>query len=368
MSTIRAVGLLSGGLDSALAARLMLDQGIEVIGLHLESPTACRSDVREVARDLGIRLVARPKGEEYLRLLRHPRWGYGRNMNPCVDCRQFMFRLGRPYLEEFDARFLFTGEVVGQRPMSQMRDRLMLIDRAAGLEGWIVRPLSAQLLPETEPERRGWVDRTRLLAISGRSRQAQLGLADRYGLRHYMSPGGGCLLTDAGYSRKLRDLFDHTPEERTTLVDVSLLSIGRHVRLGPGVKVVLGRNEGENRALATFVADGRWIVEPEGFNAPSALVCGPCEAGVLERAVALMLRYARTVPADAAVRWRADGVVRLQAVAELVAAGGAEPGAAAPAPPVLVTIKAMLPAGGAGGAPTHSAAPATGRAEGTIFP
>src|SRR6266581_8426901 len=124
MGAIRAVGLLSGGLDSALAARLLLDQGLEVIGLHLESPTSCRSDVREVANDLGIRLVSRPKGEEYLRLLRHPRWGYGRNMNPCVDCRVFMFQLGRPYLEEFGAQFLFTGEVLGQRPMSQTRASL----------------------------------------------------------------------------------------------------------------------------------------------------------------------------------------------------------------------------------------------------
>lgn len=328
LTATRAVGLLSGGLDSALATRLLLDQGIEVIGLHLESPTACRSDVDEVARDLGVRLVRRAKGEEYLRLLRHPRWGYGRNMNPCVDCRHFMFRLGQPYLEEFDARFLFTGEVVGQRPMSQLRDRLMLIDRAAGMEGRILRPLSARLLPETEAERNGWVDRSRLLAISGRSRHEQLALAARYGLKHYTSPGGGCLLTDAGYSKKLRDLLDHTPEERTTMVDVALLSIGRHVRVTPELKVVLGRHEAENRRLADYQSTGRWLVEPDGFNGPSALVCGPHDADVLAEVVTMMLRHARTVADGAGVRWRVDGAWHAQRIAAIP---GVEPAPAAPA-------------------------------------
>ncbi|HET7226688.1 MAG TPA: hypothetical protein VFK69_13350, partial [Candidatus Eisenbacteria bacterium] len=327
MTVVRAVGLLSGGLDSALAARLLLDQGIDVIGLHLESPTACRSDVREVAKDLGIRLVTRAKGEEYLRLLRHPRWGYGRNMNPCVDCRHFMFRLGQPYLEEFDARFLFTGEVVGQRPMSQVRDRLMLIDRAAGMEGLILRPLSARLLPETEAERRGWVDRSRLLAISGRSRQEQLALAARYGLKHYTSPGGGCLLTDAGYSRKLRDLLDHTPEERTTMVEVALLSLGRHVRVSPDLKVVLGRNEAENRKLAEYQSTGRWLVEPEGFNGPSALVCGPSGDDVLAEAVTLMLRHTRVVPEGAGVRWRVAGAWHARPLALILDEPAAPPAA-----------------------------------------
>ena len=329
--SVRAVGLLSGGLDSALAAKLLLEQGVEVIGLHLESPTACRSDVREVAKDLGIRLVTRAKGEEYLRLLRHPRWGYGRNMNPCVDCRHFMFRLGQPYLEEFDARFLFTGEVVGQRPMSQVRDRLMLIDRAAGMEGLILRPLSARLLPETEAERRGWVDRTRLLAISGRSRQEQLALASHYGLKHYTSPGGGCLLTDAGYSRKLRDLLDHTPEERTTMVDVALLSLGRHVRVTPDLKVVLGRNEAENRKLAEYQSTGRWLVEPEGFNGPSALVCGPAGDDVLAEAVTLMLRHTRAVPEGAGVRWRVAGAWHARPLAGLVDEPAAPSGVVRPA-------------------------------------
>lgn len=293
MSAIRAIGLLSGGLDSALAARLMLDQGVDVVGLHLHSPTACRSDVREVAKDLGIPLEVRDKGAAYLELLRHPRWGYGRNMNPCLDCRSFMFDMARPVLEAHAAHFVFTGEVVGQRPMSQMRSAMELLERRSALEGFIVRPLSAKLLPETEPEKRGWIDRARLLGIAGRGRSAQLDLARRYGLRHYQSPGGGCLLTDASYSEKLRDLFEHTPEERTSMDDLALLRIGRHFRISPELKVVLGRDAGENARLAEFANDARWRVEPDGFPGPAALVCGPRDDAALGHALRLIARYTR---------------------------------------------------------------------------
>lgn len=307
MSAIRAVGLLSGGLDSALAARLLLDQGIDVIGVHLESPTACRSDVRELARELGIRLEVRPKGEEYLRLLRHPKYGYGRNMNPCIDCRLFMFELGRPYLEEHGAHFLFTGEVVGQRPMSQTRAALEMIDRKSGLQGWILRPLSARLLPETEPERHGWVDRERLLAIQGRSRIEQLALAERWGLEHVQSPGGGCLLTDPRFSERLRDLFAHVPEERTTMRDMALLRIGRHARIDADLKIVLGRDADENRRLEEFAAAGRVLVRPVGFGGPHALVCGPADERALAHAAQLIARHAKPPPEDAELEWGVPG-------------------------------------------------------------
>lgn len=307
---IRALGMLSGGLDSALAARLLLDQGIEVIGFHLESPTACRNDVAEVAGDLGIRLISRAKGEEYLRLLRHPRFGYGRNMNPCVDCRIFMFRHGHAWLEEFEAAFLFTGEVVGQRPMSQQRHRMALIDREAGLEGWILRPLSALKLPETEPETRGWVDRSRLLGIEGRTRHEQLRLAEQYGLRHTTSPGGGCLLTDPLYSERLRDLFDHTPEPHTTMNDVALLSIGRHVRIADDLKVVLGRDHEENQKLAAFENGSRWRVEPEDFRGPTALVCGPCDERALSIAIDLILKHTSDRGSALRVRRSENGEMR----------------------------------------------------------
>src|SRR5262245_4461329 len=292
----------------------MLDQGIELIGLHLESPTACRSDVREVARELGIALEVRAKGEAYLRLLRHPRFGYGKHMNPCVDCRVFMFGVARQVMEETGARFLVTGEVAGQRPMSQGRNTLGLIDREADLEGWVLRPLSALLLPKTEPEKLGWVDRAKLLRITGRGRLEQLALADRYGLSHHQSPGGGCLLTDAYFSVKLRDLFDHRDEESTTMADVELLRIGRHFRVRDDLKIVLGRNQPENARLAEHRADGHWLLEPQGFNGPAALVCGPRDEAPERGRVRTGAPANRRIHARAAsrsprpvARWRGHG-------------------------------------------------------------
>jgi tRNA U34 2-thiouridine synthase MnmA/TrmU len=308
VSARRAIGLLSGGLDSALAARVMLDQGIEVIGLHLRSPTACRNDVREVAADLGIALEVQDKGEAYLKLLRDPKWGYGRNMNPCLDCRSYMFDLARPVMDTHGASFLFTGEVVGQRPMSQMRAAMDLLERRSPMEGFILRPLSAQLLPETEPEKRGWVDRSKLLAISGRGRTAQIELARTYGLRHYQSPGGGCLLTDANFSEKLRDLFDHTSEADTNMDDVALLRLGRHIRVTAEIKVVLGRDADENGKLAGFENETRWRVEPSGFPGPAALVCGPRNAASLAHATRLIARYTRVPTEGLCVRWKQDGI------------------------------------------------------------
>jgi hypothetical protein len=305
---IRALGLLSGGLDSALAAKLLLEQGIEVIGLHLESPTACRSDVRELARELGIPLVVRAKGEAYVRLLRQPRWGYGRNMNPCLDCRLFMFRMAQPCLEEHGAQFLFTGEVVGQRPMSQTRDRMALVDRESGLAGLILRPLSARLLPETEPERRGWVDRSRLLAISGRGRTEQLALAERHGLRNVQSPGGGCLLTDPRFSERVRGLFEDLPAERTTVDDLALLRLGRVFRVSPALRIVIGRDREESLRLAAFESPERWLVEPLDFAGPSALVCGPRDEESLGHAIGLIASHSRAPSPENAVQWRAgDG-------------------------------------------------------------
>ena len=306
MPSIRTIALLSGGLDSALAARLMLDQGLEVIGLHLESPTACRSDVREVARELGIALEVRAKGEAYLRLLRNPRFGYGKHMNPCVDCRVFMFGIARRVMEETGARFLVTGEVAGQRPMSQGRNTLGLIEREAGLEGWVLRPLLALLLPKTEPERLGWVDRSKLLRITGRGRLEQLALADRYGLSHHQSPGGGCLLTDAYFSVKLQDLFEHNDEDSTTMADVTLLRIGRHFRVRPDLKIVLGRNRDENARLTEHRGEGHWLIEPHGFNGPVALICGPRDEPAFAAALRLISEYAREPRPEHRVRWR-DG-------------------------------------------------------------
>ena len=302
---IRALGLVSGGLDSALAAKLLLEQGLEVVGFHLRSPTACRSDVGALAAELGIPLEVRDKGEEYVKVLREPRFGYGRNMNPCLDCRVFMFHRAQDYLKETGAQFLFTGEVVGQRPMSQRRSSITLIDREAGLEGRVLRPLSARLLPETEPERLGWVDRSRLLDIAGRTRTRQLELARGWGLSAYASPGGGCLLTDPGFAPRVRELFDHVPAGENRMLDLELLRIGRHF-YEDGFRVVLGRDADENRRLVAFAGPGRWLVEPDGFGGPTALVCGERTETRLARAAELILRHSRRIEAEDSLRWR-DG-------------------------------------------------------------
>ena len=320
MTSVRALALLSGGLDSALAAKLLLDQGVEVVGLHLESPTACRSDAREVARELGIPIEVRQKGESYLRLLRHPRFGYGKHMNPCVDCRVFMFHMAREVMNETGARFLITGEVAGQRPMSQSKNTLGLIDHQADLEGWVLRPLSALLLRPTEPEALGWVDRSRLLAISGRSRVEQLALAERYGLSRHQSPGGGCLLTDGAFSVKLKDLFAHQDEARTGVDDVALLRIGRHFRVSRDLKVVLGRDQGENVRLAGFVGADRWLVEPSGFNGPTALVCGGRQPAAVDAAIRLIAEYTREPRPGHRVRWREGEELRYRCLGELAGA------------------------------------------------
>jgi len=305
---VRALGLLSGGLDSALAAALLLEQGLEVTGLHFTSPVSCGGDARGTARDLGIPLLVRAPGEAFLELLRAPRWGYGRHLNPCVDCRILMLRLAGGVLRETGADFLFTGEVPGQRPMSQLRHRMRLVEKQSGLAGLILRPLAARLLPETEPERRGWVDRARLLAIHGRSRRVQLAEAARLGLRRYDAPAGGCRLTDPAYARRLRDLLEHSPG-RPDGTDVELLAIGRHVRCGPGLKVVLGRSAAENARLAALAGGARWLVEPVDCAGPSALVCGPRDDDTLGQAAALIARYARAATPGALVRWRtADGI------------------------------------------------------------
>lgn len=305
MSSVRAVVLLSGGLDSALAAKIVQLEGVEVVGLHLEAPTACRADVRAVAADLGIAVEVREKGEEFLRLLRDPRHGYGRNMNPCVDCRTFMFRRGREYLDELDARFLVTGEVLGQRPMSQTRNAIDLIDKESGMRGLVLRPLSAQLMPPTIAETSGWVRREAMHAISGRGRHTQLALAEGLGVRRFESPGGGCLLTDERFSDKLRDYFAHAPADAMRTDDVALLATGRHVRVTEKLKLVLGRREEENRGLAAWISDARWLVEPEGFHGPSVLMCGPREEHALSHAVEQMIRHVRAPGPHDRVRVRA---------------------------------------------------------------
>jgi len=215
----RAVLLLSGGLDSTLAARMMLDQGIELHALHFTSPFctcsrgngggACRSQAQRVAERMGIPIRTVAKGPEYIEVVRNPRHGRGSAMNPCIDCRIFTFRKAREHMERIGASFLVTGEVLGQRPMSQRIDAFRLIEKHSGTADIVLRPLCARHLPPTLPEREGWVDRSRLLAIAGRYRRDQIRLAAEWEIGDYPCPAGGCLLTQKTFAVKVKDLLDH---------------------------------------------------------------------------------------------------------------------------------------------------------------
>lgn len=295
--SVKAIALLSGGLDSTLAVKMMIDQGVEVVALNFMTPfcncttktSSCKHEAVRVAREFGIPIRVRHKGMDYLKVVESPRHGYGRGMNPCIDCRIFMHREAVELMAEEGASFLVTGEVLGQRPMSQRRETLRVIERESGTEGLILRPLSARHFEPTLPERAGWVDRERLLAIEGRSRKEQIRLAEALGVADYPCPAGGCLLTDADFAEKIRDLFREKPGY--DLRDVRLLRTGRHFRLRPGLKVVVGRDQGENETLEAGLAAGDGLLRGVDFTGPSALVREPLEPTDAEVIGRILLRY-----------------------------------------------------------------------------
>ena len=288
----KCVAMISGGLDSALAAKLMLEQGIRVEGLFLSMSWGCceKEKAQASARQLGIPLMILSVGDAYLDVIRSPKYGYGTGMNPCVDCRIYMFRIAKRYMEEAGASFVVTGEVLGQRPMSQRRRPLSLIEAESGLEGLLLRPLCAQLLEPTLPELLGVVDRGRLLRIAGRSRHEQLAQANTFAISEYSTPAGGCLLTDEQFARKTRDLFAH--EARPTTKDMELLTIGRHFRAAPQTKIILGRNELENLLLEGHADEGYTCIRPK-FAGPAALIAGERTGAAQDLAVSLILQHTK---------------------------------------------------------------------------
>ncbi len=276
---MKAIVLLSGGLDSTLAAKVMLEQGIELEALNYMTlfctctpRSSCQSSAKTATDQLHIPLRTISVTKEFMDVVRDPPHGYGRNMNPCIDCRILMLKKARAIMEESGASFLVTGEVLGERPMSQRRDALRIVERDSGLEGLILRPLSARLLPPTIPEKEGWVDREKLLAISGRSRKPQIALAAQYGLQDYPCPAGGCLLTDSRFAARLRDLLKHTGE--TSMSDIRLLKIGRHFRLSEKLKAVVGRDKDENEHLERLMRDDDLWMKATDFEGPLTLLRG----------------------------------------------------------------------------------------------
>lgn len=295
---MKAVALLSGGLDSTLAARVVMDQGVGLEALNFMTVfctctnrgATCLASQKAV-ETLGIPLKVLNVSEEYLGVVKHPRHGYGRNMNPCIDCRIFMLKKAKARMEESGASFIVTGEVLGQRPMSQRRDAMRMIEKEAGLEGLILRPLCAQVLPPTIPEKEGWVNREKLLKIQGRSRKPQIELAGRYGIHDYPCPAGGCLLTDSGFAKRMKDLMVHHPD--FSLNDVHLLKMGRHFRFSHKVKLVVGRQEEENQKIQTFAQGKDILLKVSGFPGPLSLLRGEPEEGDLRAAAAITAHYSK---------------------------------------------------------------------------
>ena len=295
---MKAIALLSGGLDSTLAAKVVLDLGIELEALNFltvfctctNKGETCLASQKAVSA-LRIPLKVLNVSEEYLPVVKNPKHGYGSNMNPCIDCRIFMLKKAKDYMEEIGASFIVTGEVLGERPMSQRRDSMRLIEKEAGLDGLILRPLSAKLLPASIPEKEGWVDRENLLKIQGRSRKPQIQLADHYGIRDYPCPAGGCLLTDPAFAKRIRDLIHHHSD--FTLNDVHLLKMGRHFRLSPKSKLVVGRNEEENQKIQTFSEERDILLKLFRFPGPLSLLRGEAGEREIEQAGSITARYSK---------------------------------------------------------------------------
>ncbi|MFH1904396.1 MAG: tRNA 4-thiouridine(8) synthase ThiI [bacterium] len=273
---MKAVALISGGLDSALGAKIVMEQGVEVYGftvVHIFSEsikTAASSYAERSTDELGITLHSHKASQDFLNIVKHPEYGYGRNVNPCLDCRIYMLIKAGQYMKKIGASFLITGEVLGERPMSQRRDAMNIIDKDSSLKGLILRPLSAKLLSPTVPDIKGWISRDRLFDIQGRSRKPQFMLAKRYGIREFSAPAGGCLLTEPNFSKRMKDLMKFKPD--FMLKDIELLKIGRHFRLPSGIKVIIGRNERENNKLLKLAVDKMIHLEPQNVPGPVVLV------------------------------------------------------------------------------------------------
>lgn len=292
MSGLKAISLFSGGLDSQLAVTIIKNMGIEVLGINFVTPFfGANPATIQAAKDLGIELITMDISEEYIPgVLKNPTYGYGKNLNPCIDCHGFMLKKAGDYMSQVDASFLITGEVVGQRPMSQNKSALNAVDKISGYRGFIVRPLSAKLLPPTEPEIRGWIDRERLLDISGRGRGRQMELAEKFGIRDYPSPAGGCLLTEQNFARRLKRLLDKNPNACAN--EMEILKLGRHFPLNEEVLLVVGRNQSENKRLENIAWPSDLLLKVADRPGPLGLLrYGHFSEELIKYAAAIVARY-----------------------------------------------------------------------------
>lgn len=297
MSRRRAVALYSGGLDSTLAILTVMRQGIEVkavtfinhFGCEISDRSSCSKNPYAAAAKFCFEVKLCHLSEKFIEIVKNPKFGHGKNMNPCMDCRILMLREAKEFMEMTGADFIITGEVLGQRPMSQRRDALDIIDRESGLRGQVLRPLSARLLKVTVPEQKGLVDRQLLHNFGGRSRKPQMALAREYGLTDYPAPAGGCLLTEPNYSYRLRELLDHDPDP--SIEDLSLLRLGRHFRYSERCRIIVGRDMQENEALLKIAGQQGIRIRIDGHGSPIALVRGTFDEETIRTAASICARY-----------------------------------------------------------------------------
>jgi tRNA U34 2-thiouridine synthase MnmA/TrmU len=293
---MKAITLLSGGLDSILATRLILEQGVEVEAINFLT-VFCTCTARgktclagkSAAKQLGIRLKVFEVSRDFFEIVKNPRHGYGSNLNPCLDCRILMFKKAARYMRQIGASFLITGEVLGERPMSQRRQAMRIIEKESELNGLILRPLSAKLLEPTIPETKGLVDREKLLSIAGRSRRPQMQLARQLGINDYPCPAGGCLLTDTGFAERMRDLIQHKPD--FTVNDVRLLKSGRYFRLHRDALLIVGRNESENNKLLNLAQENDLCFYPARAKGPVGIGRGTFTRDCIITASGIIARY-----------------------------------------------------------------------------
>ncbi len=289
---IRALGLCSGGLDSILSALLLRDLGIKVEWVTFETPFFKSDKARNASLKTGIPLTVRNITPVYLEMLRNPNCGYGKHMNPCMDCHALMFRLAGQLMKQQGFHFLFSGEVLGQRPMSQTRSSLRYVEKHSGMEGYILRPLSAKRLDETFVEKQRGVDREKLLDITGRSRKPQIKMAKQYGIKDYPAASGGCLLTDKGYSIRLKELFDH--QARISGKDLEFLRFGRHFRTKNNKKLIVGRSQKDNQNILKYYdPDNDTRLEVNGYSSPILIIPDVPKSGDIQLAAAICAGYSK---------------------------------------------------------------------------
>lgn len=286
----KILAMFSGGLDSILAAKLLQEQNIEVMGLSCVSYFFDGQLAVKAAKQLGIKLIEIDFSDEHLAMIKKPKYGYGKRMNPCIDCHILMLKKAKEIMEKEGFGFIITGEVLGERPMSQNKRSLNLIEKESGLKGYLLRPLSAKLLNPTIPEKENWVNRDNFLDISGRSRKRQIALAKKWGISDYPAPAGGCLLTDLEFSKKIKEMLILWPDCAGN--DVKLLKLGRHFWEGEN-KIIVGRNEKENSEIKQLSQKGDILIKPKEFAGPLILIRSKKKISEksLLKAKELMIKY-----------------------------------------------------------------------------